>query len=248
MDQVNLGPLARGHGPKELLALNGNRTLDLMLHEALSPMDVAQYKPYAPLGISRFDFRSLSRLKRTGLELVRDGDMDAANEKLKSDGYYWSRKYVALESLKNLKHLVSYSYLGLLGGHDADRSIDRNGARVGEEGAFGWSTLLEAEENWRRVVNAKVLLNAEEGGWTGWPEPLAKIKIDEDTNVDDDNEALPRKQGIDIDSQKKSYQEIVINGMAVCAKSGDEVSRSDGTPDAEADEHLSKVVIYEDDQ
>lgn len=68
-------------------------------------MDVAQYKPYAPLGVSRFDFHSLSRLKRTGPELVREGDMDAADEKLKSDGCYWSGKYVALESLKNLKNL-----------------------------------------------------------------------------------------------------------------------------------------------
>lgn len=33
---------------------------------------------------------------------------------------------------------------------------------------------------------------------------------DEDTNVDDDNEVLPRKQGIDIDSQTKSYQEIIV--------------------------------------
>lgn len=45
-------------------------------------MDVTQCKHYAPLGVSRFDFRSLSRLKRTGPELVRDGDMDAVDEKL----------------------------------------------------------------------------------------------------------------------------------------------------------------------
>lgn len=129
--------------------------------------------------------------------------------------------------------LVRYVLNSLLKPRLFEHFWTRNGTRVGEEGAFGWSTLLEAEENWWRVVNAVALLNGEEGGWTGWPEPLAKNKIgdrnpdcetnvnmevediqpeweDEDTNVDDDNEVLPRKQGIDIDSQTKSYQEIIV--------------------------------------
>ena len=36
---INLGSLPCGHEPKELVALNGNRTLDLMLPKALRPSD-----------------------------------------------------------------------------------------------------------------------------------------------------------------------------------------------------------------
>lgn len=68
-------------------------------------MDVARYKPYTALGISRLDFQGLSRWNRTGPALDRDGDEDALDGKLKSGGRYWSAKYMALESQKNLKRV-----------------------------------------------------------------------------------------------------------------------------------------------
>ncbi|KAH1207217.1 Protein NRDE2 [Glycine max] len=49
------------------------------------------------------------------------------------------------------------------------------GARVGEEGALGWSTWLEKEEETRqRVMNEELSRENEGGGWTGWSEPWSK--------------------------------------------------------------------------
>lgn len=100
---------------------------------------------------------------------------------------------------------------------------DSDGARVGEEGAFGWSTWLEKEEeNRQRVIKEEASINVEEGGWTGWSEPFAKHKMlgrnpddeakddkaleelqldlkDEDINQEDDTEVLLKKLGIDVD-------------------------------------------------
>lgn len=51
------------------------------------------------------------------------------------------------------------------------------GERVGEEGALGWSTWLEKEEETRqRVIKEEISQKDEEGGWTGWSEPLSKAK------------------------------------------------------------------------
>ncbi|XP_024023482.1 protein NRDE2 homolog [Morus notabilis] len=159
-----------------------------------------------------------------------------------------------------------------------------NGPRVGEEGAFGWSTWLEKEEeNRQRVIKEEASLDAEKGGWTGWSEPLAKNKIgdadpdneanhdmeveelqpdlEEDMKEEDDTEALLKKLGIDIDAasssevtdistwtrwSKEELSRDCDQWMPVRAKSADGVSRSDGTLEAEADEHLLRVVVYED--
>ncbi|KAL9324380.1 hypothetical protein ACSQ67_009237 [Phaseolus vulgaris] len=49
------------------------------------------------------------------------------------------------------------------------------GARVGEEGALGWSTWLEKEEETRqKVINEELSRENEGGGWTGWSEPRSK--------------------------------------------------------------------------
>ncbi|KAI4327644.1 hypothetical protein L6164_020081 [Bauhinia variegata] len=47
---------------------------------------------------------------------------------------------------------------------------------VGEEGAVGWSTWLEKEEEARRRVTEEETLHEDKGGWTGWSEPLSKDK------------------------------------------------------------------------
>ena len=98
-----------------------------------------------------------------------------------------------------------------------------DGARVGEEGAFGWSTWLEKEEeNRQRVIKEEASSDVEVGGWTGWSEPFPKNKMsggnldneardhmeveelqseleDEDIKQEDDTEVLLKKLGIDVD-------------------------------------------------
>ncbi|KAK4844836.1 hypothetical protein QYF36_024957 [Acer negundo] len=99
-----------------------------------------------------------------------------------------------------------------------------DGARVGEEGALGWSTWLEKEEeNRQKVINEEMAQGNDEGGWTGWSEPISKSKdtgknsedvvndfvvdkeieeeIDnEDTKQEDDTEALLKLLGIYVDA------------------------------------------------
>ncbi|XP_058722605.1 uncharacterized protein LOC131594475 isoform X2 [Vicia villosa] len=97
-----------------------------------------------------------------------------------------------------------------------------HGARVGEEGALGWSTWLEKEEETRqRVIKEDLSHENEGGGWTGWSEPLSKDKegvtnfeVESDNDLDmednqdedeykdvepeDDTENLLKSLGIDI--------------------------------------------------
>lgn len=97
-----------------------------------------------------------------------------------------------------------------------------DGARVGEEGALGWSTWLEKEEENRQRVIREELAHDNEGGWTGWSEPLSKNKEsstnpekdaesnvvleefqeeteNEDIKQEEDTEALLKMLGIDVD-------------------------------------------------
>lgn len=97
-----------------------------------------------------------------------------------------------------------------------------DGARVGEEGALGWSTWLEKEEENRQRVIREEAAHDNEGGWTGWSEPLSKNKENststemevesnaaleefqeetenEDIKQEEDTEALLKMLGIDVD-------------------------------------------------
>lgn len=63
-----------------------------------------------------------------------------------------------------------------------------NGARIGEDGALGWSTWLEKEEEQRqRLINEEASNIVEEGGWTGWYEPskAKEIEMQENTTEED---------------------------------------------------------------
>lgn len=63
-------------------------------------MDVPRYKAYTPPELS--GPRNYWYTRRS-LGFDRDGDIDSLDSKLKSGGRYWSSKYVALESHKELK-------------------------------------------------------------------------------------------------------------------------------------------------
>uniref|UniRef100_A0A2N9IK59 Uncharacterized protein n=1 Tax=Fagus sylvatica TaxID=28930 RepID=A0A2N9IK59_FAGSY len=104
---------------------------------------------------------------------------------------------------------------------------DSDGARVGEEGALGWSTWLEREEeNRQTVIKEETSCDNEKGGWTGWSEPLlkdqdgSKSSINaanndlaaeelleefenekEDVKQEDETEALLKKLGIDVEAE-----------------------------------------------
>ncbi|XP_065849215.1 uncharacterized protein [Euphorbia lathyris] len=103
-----------------------------------------------------------------------------------------------------------------------------NGPRIGEEGAIGWSSWLEKEEeNRQSTMKEEVVLNEEKGGWTGWSEPISKhmetddnqanVSINdpasedqldeshgEDIKPEDDTEALLKQLGIDVDAAPSS--------------------------------------------
>ncbi|KAF2317608.1 hypothetical protein GH714_025489 [Hevea brasiliensis] len=104
-----------------------------------------------------------------------------------------------------------------------------NGPRVGEEGAVGWSSWLEKEEETRQktLKEEETLHDDERGGWTGWSEPLPKFTETDkspanatDDNVaseelqdefeneeikqEDDTEALLKQLGIDVDTGPNS--------------------------------------------
>lgn len=86
-----------------------------------------------------------------------------------------------------------------------------NGARIGEDGALGWSTWLEKEEEQRqRLISEEASSVVEEGGWTGWFEPLSKTEeiempestterdvVDEEFNDGSDTNDVEQKDDIE---------------------------------------------------
>ncbi|XP_042501686.1 nuclear exosome regulator NRDE2 [Macadamia integrifolia] len=98
------------------------------------------------------------------------------------------------------------------------------GARLGEEGALGWSTWLEKEEeNRQKIIAEESAQENEGGGWTGWSEPLSRNNVTskdsddfvedavgvndageefetEDVKLEDDIEDLLKKLGIDVET------------------------------------------------
>ncbi|CAA6664727.1 unnamed protein product [Spirodela intermedia] len=102
-----------------------------------------------------------------------------------------------------------------------------DGARVGEDGALGWSGWLEKEEESRQNVMEDIDEETEGGGWSGWYKPSPKneeitknpdnsaedihgdLKIEEDLEMEDahqeeDVESLLRKLGIDPDTEPQN--------------------------------------------
>ncbi|KAG8378654.1 hypothetical protein BUALT_Bualt07G0007800 [Buddleja alternifolia] len=158
-----------------------------------------------------------------------------------------------------------------------------NGARIGEDGALGWSTWVEKEEEERqRLMNEEASKVVDEGGWTGWFEPLSKNKdielpestadsnmaVEEsddgsdtkDVEQKDDIESLLKSLGIDAaaeaDIKIKDTKTWIKWSKAEMAKdldrwmplraNSDLVSCDDGTVDAEDDEQLLSIILFED--
>ncbi|KAI3991386.1 hypothetical protein MKX01_029269 [Papaver californicum] len=87
---------------------------------------------------------------------------------------------------------------------------DENGARLGEDGALGWSIWLEKEEEKRQQIikDEETLRENEEGCWTGWSEPQSddfEKDFEAEANMqDDDFESLLKKLGIDAETDADS--------------------------------------------
>ncbi|KAG9151669.1 hypothetical protein Leryth_001969 [Lithospermum erythrorhizon] len=149
-----------------------------------------------------------------------------------------------------------------------------NGARVGEEGALGWATWLEKEEEQRKtIIKEELSSKADEGGWTGWSEPLSKTQefkeadeeptlgdVDENTSdgpetddvaQEDDADALLKMLGIDAAAEANGE---VKDPTAWNRWSKEELARGAdqwlplraASDDAENDEHLLRVILFED--
>ncbi|KAG2385066.1 uncharacterized protein HKW66_Vig0121580 [Vigna angularis] len=79
------------------------------------------------------------------------------------------------------------------------------GARVGEEGALGWSTWLEKEEETRlKVINEELVRESDEGGWTGWSEPRFKDNEDVTMVENEDNNDMVMEDTQD----EEEYNEV----------------------------------------
>ncbi|CAH8284569.1 unnamed protein product [Eruca vesicaria subsp. sativa] len=106
-----------------------------------------------------------------------------------------------------------------------------NGARVGEEGAFGWSLWLEKEEEHRqKMLKEESSVDNDVGGWTGWTEKLSDKKEDNnfasantgegDVNGEGLDEEMEDENGIPEDDTEAMLK---LLGIDVNAAASDEV-------------------------
>ncbi|KAG2271674.1 hypothetical protein Bca52824_066229 [Brassica carinata] len=106
-----------------------------------------------------------------------------------------------------------------------------NGARVGEEGAFGWSLWLEKEEEQRqKMLKEESSDDNDVGGWTGWTEQLSDRKEDSSIASANTGEGEGNQEGLDEemedeDSRPEDDTEAMLKllGIDVNAAASDEV-------------------------
>lgn len=85
-----------------------------------------------------------------------------------------------------------------------------NGARVGEDGAVGWSTWLGKEEEERqKLVIEDQSRHVEESGWTGWSEPISKTKEISETIEDDINDMAAQESNDEYDTRDMDQNEDI---------------------------------------
>lgn len=148
-----------------------------------------------------------------------------------------------------------------------------NGARIGENGALGWSTWVEKEEEERQKVMMESSDGGDEGGWTGWQEVKSEggeekeenvgdgdvEERDDDVEERDDDVELMKLLGINGESEgngevqdvktwvKWSEEEVSRDSdqwMPLRTESGNIIE--DGVTDKEGDEQLLRAVLFED--
>lgn len=106
-----------------------------------------------------------------------------------------------------------------------------DGARVGEEGALGWSTWLEKEEETRQqVMNEELSRENEGGGWTGWSEPRYKdneglVNVENEANNDlvmGDNQDDEEYEEVEPEVDTENLLKMI--GIDINAEDGGEVN------------------------
>ncbi|KAL4578898.1 hypothetical protein LXL04_015029 [Taraxacum kok-saghyz] len=149
------------------------------------------------------------------------------------------------------------------------------GARIGENGALGWSTWVEKEEEQRQKVMMESSDDVDEGGWTGWRELKNENgeEIQENVGGDDvgmeeddveekddgdDTESLMKLLGINGETESDGDE---VKDVSTWIKwSEEEVSRDcdqwmpvrtesagkSADDDKEGDEQLLRAVLFED--
>ncbi|XP_057545357.1 uncharacterized protein LOC130824389 isoform X2 [Amaranthus tricolor] len=104
-----------------------------------------------------------------------------------------------------------------------------NGARVGEDGALGWCTWLEKEEeNRQKLIREMSEKEDVEGGWTGWFVPSSKgiensSKLEEDMITDVATEMDEQKDDIDARQEEDDAALLRMLGIDVDAEASKEV-------------------------
>ncbi|XP_061356034.1 uncharacterized protein LOC133300491 isoform X2 [Gastrolobium bilobum] len=108
-----------------------------------------------------------------------------------------------------------------------------DGARVGEEGALGWSTWLEkVEETRQQVIKEELSHDNEGGGWTGWSEPLSKDKegipnVENEANTDLVMEDNPDEDEYeDVEPEVDTENLLKMLGIDVNAEDGGEINEA----------------------
>ncbi|KAL0908355.1 hypothetical protein M5K25_022845 [Dendrobium thyrsiflorum] len=116
----------------------------------------------------------------------------------------------------------------LLSSHSKQKLFEHfwnsSGARLGEDGALGWSTWLEEEEQNRKETISEEIVEESEGGWSGWMDPFSKESIAKEENsgkrldvestednpdneftpLTDDVETLLKKLGVDVNADPRT--------------------------------------------
>ncbi|CAH2053448.1 unnamed protein product [Thlaspi arvense] len=100
-----------------------------------------------------------------------------------------------------------------------------NGARVGEDGAFGWSLWLEKEEEHRqKMLKEESSDDNEVGGWTGWTEPLSGRQEDSSIAAANTREGLDEEMEEEISKPEDDTEAMLkLLGIDVNAAASDEV-------------------------
>ncbi|KAJ8646889.1 hypothetical protein MRB53_008637 [Persea americana] len=150
-----------------------------------------------------------------------------------------------------------------------------NGPRLGEDGALGWSSWLEKEEeNRQKAISEDSSQETEVGGWTGWSElPFMNTEISKEPETmlegdvgdeeigegleseelkqeEDDIESMMKKLGIDVDAEA----DCEVRDTSTWKRWSEEESLRDcnqwmpmrESSGGKDDEQLSRVILYAD--